>query len=143
MHEEFPTVYQLPVHLPRKQPEYFAEGFTRDELRLQLDTAHSKLMAWFKYNLANEDGRQYLYQQFPENFVFREKEKCWQRRQQGLVIGRMYHCNHMQGERFYLQLLLTVVPGMYIAIQLNIIIILMQTGATLFTHLQTFGGTLH
>ena len=125
MHEEFPAVYQLPVHLPGEQPVYFAEGLTRDELRLQLDTACSKLMAWFAYNLANEDGRQYLYQQFPEHFVFREKEKRWQRRQQGLAIGRMYHCNPMQGERFYLRLLLTVVPGMYIAIQLNIIVILM------------------
>ena len=112
MHEEFPAVYQLPVHLPGEQPVYFAEGLTRDELRLQLDTARSKLMAWFAYNLANDDGRQYLYQQFPEHFVFREKEKCWQRRQRGLAIGRMYHCNPMQGERFYLRLLLTVIPGM-------------------------------
>ena len=82
-------------------------------------------MAWFAYNLANKDGQQYLYQQFAEHFVFHEKEKRWQRRQRGLAIGRMYHRNPMQGERFYLRLLLTVVPGMYIAIQLNIIVILM------------------
>ena len=111
MHEEFPAVYQLPVHLPGEQPVYFAEGLTRDELCLQLDTARSKLMAWFAYNLANEDGRQYLYQQFPEHFVFLEKEKRWKRRQRGFAIGRMYHCNPMQGERFYLPLLLTVIPG--------------------------------
>ena len=71
-------------------------------------------MAWFAYNLANEDGRQYLYQRFPEYFVFLEKHKIWQRRKRGITIGRMYHCNPIQGERFYLRLLLTVVPGKYI-----------------------------
>ena len=45
MHEEFPAVYQLPVHLTGEQPVYFVEGLTRDKLCLQLDTAYSKLMA--------------------------------------------------------------------------------------------------
>ena len=76
MHEEFHAVYQLPVHLPGEKPVYFAECLTRDELRLRLDTARSKLMAWFAYNLANDNGRQYLYQQFAEHFVFCEQEKC-------------------------------------------------------------------
>ena len=44
MHKEFPAVYQLPVHLPGEQPVYFAEGLTRDELRLQPDTARSGMV---------------------------------------------------------------------------------------------------
>ena len=49
----------------------------------------------------------------------------------------------MQGERFYLRLLLTVVPGMYITIPVSIIVILMYIGATSYRHLQMVGGTLH
>ena len=79
MYEEFPAIYQLPVHL--QQPVYFAEGLTRVELRLQLDTVHSKLMAWFTYKLTNEDGR--------HTYI----NKRWRRRQRELAIGRMLQPN--------------------------------------------------
>ena len=49
----------------------------------------------------------------------------------------------MQGERFYLRLLVTVVPGMYILPQMDIFIILIELGATSFTYLQTVGRTVH
>jgi len=45
MHEEFPAVYYLPIHLPRQQPVYFGEDLSWDELQLRLDITHSKLMA--------------------------------------------------------------------------------------------------
>ena len=110
MYEEFPAVYQLPIHLPDEQPVYFAEDATAAELQLQLETAKSKLMAWFTYNSMYPDGQHLLYQQFPEHYVFNDKQKIWQKRKRGFAIGRMYHCNPLQGERFYLRLLLTVIP---------------------------------
>jgi len=111
MHEEFPAVYHLPIHLPRQQPVYFGEDLSRDELQLRLDTTQSKLMSWFTYNQEHQDGRQYLYQQFPQYFVFKDQDKRWHPRKRGFAIGRMYHCNPLQGERFYPRLLLTVVLG--------------------------------
>jgi len=61
VHEEFPPVYHLPIHLPGKQSVFFTAGLTRAELQIQLDQAHSKLMAWFAYNTAQGDGGQTLY----------------------------------------------------------------------------------
>ena len=73
MHEEFPAVYQLPIHLPGEQPVYFSETATAIELQAHLDIAKSKLMAWFAYNAMYSDGHHLLYQQFPEKYVFIEK----------------------------------------------------------------------
>ena len=72
------------------------------------------------------DGHHLLYQQFPEKYVLIEKQKVWQKRKQGFAIGRMYHCNPLQGERFYLRLLLTVVAG-----------------AKSFSHLRTVNGIVY
>jgi hypothetical protein len=80
-------------------------------------------MAYFDYNTKNEDGRQYLYQEFPTYFVFKPKEKEWKVRQRGMTIGRMYTCNPLAGERYYLRLLLTIIPG-----------------AQSFQHLRTIAG---
>ena len=80
-------------------------------MQLQLETAKSKLMGWFAYNVDHLDGRYLLYQQCPEQYVFLDKEKQWQKRNRGFTSGRMHYCNPLQGERFYLQLLLTVIPG--------------------------------
>jgi len=38
-------------------------------------------MAWFAYNATHIDGQDYLYQEFPEHFVFIDKRKQWQKRQ--------------------------------------------------------------
>ena len=111
VYEEFPPVYHLPVHLPSKQPVFFTEGLIRAELQIQLDQAHSKLMAWFAYNTAQADGRQYLYYEFPTHYVFHNKHKRWQKRKRGMAIGHMYYYNPLQGERFYLRLLLTICHG--------------------------------
>jgi len=70
------------------------------------------LMAFFSYNAQNEDGRQFLYYEFPEHFVWVRKIG-WRKRQRGtaLAVGRMYSASPFQGERYYRHLLLTVVRG--------------------------------
>ena len=42
--------------------------------------------------------------------MFKTQNKRWHPRKRGFAISRMYHYNPLQGERFYLRLLLTVVP---------------------------------
>ena len=68
-------------------------------------------MTFFEYNSAQQDGRGFLYQEFPEHYVYLQKEKRWKPSQRGLAIGRMYYCNPIAGEQYYLRLLLTVVRG--------------------------------
>jgi hypothetical protein len=127
VHEVFPPVIQLAVHLPGQQPVYFDPDRPAQELRDHLDAAHSTLTAFFAYNVSHEDGRSFLYQDFPSKYCFDKKHRQWRRRRGNTTaIGRMYYCNPTVGERFYLRLLLTAVRG-----------------PTSFEHLRTVAGTLH
>ena len=49
MHEEFPTVYQLPVHLPGDQPVVFHTNSTPEQMAALLDRSESMLMGFFRY----------------------------------------------------------------------------------------------
>lgn len=112
-HDEDPPVVRLIVHLPNQQPVYFNENAISQDLRDLLDLSESTLTCFFRYNTEHADGRDYLYHEFPEHYVYHKKksERRWTLRQRGRAIGRMYHCNPHQGERYYLRLLLTVVRG--------------------------------
>ena len=48
---------------------------------------------------------------FLEHYVFNFSSKVWHLRKKGFVIGCMYYCNLFVREKFYMQLLLTVVQG--------------------------------
>ena len=115
----------LPIHLPGEQPVYFANDATGEELEQQLETGYSELMAWFQYNTQDIDGHQYFYQGSPTYFGFLAKQQIWRKRQRGVAIGRMYHCNPLQDEQYYPSPLLTVVRG-----------------ATPFENLRTISGTI-
>ncbi|KAJ5751269.1 hypothetical protein N7533_008297 [Penicillium manginii] len=110
VHEEFPPVQALPVHLPGQQPVRFPTGAEVDDIRRRMDNTRSPLMAYFDYNtVARREGRPtYLYQDMLRHCVWDRSQRAWQPRKNGTVIGRMYHVNPRDGERFYLRLLLTV-----------------------------------
>jgi hypothetical protein len=110
MHEEQPPVTHLALHLPGQQPVYFSEHEDLDLIREQIEGSMTTLMAFFAYNEQNEDGREFLYHQFPEHFVYVRKVG-WKKRQRGTAVGRMYAASPFMGERYYLRLLLTVVRG--------------------------------
>ena len=67
-------------------------------------------MAYFDYNVQNEDRHQYLCLEFHTHFLFKTENKVWPPRQRGMTIasGPMYTYNPLTGERYYLQLLLTI-----------------------------------
>ena len=109
-YQELPSVTTLAVYLPGQQAVYFSEREATNELRQRLDMSTTSTLAFFKYNAENEDRRQYLYQEFPEHYVY-ERNKGWKPRQQGFSIGDMWSTSPFNGERYYLRLLLTVVRG--------------------------------
>lgn len=47
MHEEFPPLQELTVHLPGNQVVYFNPDLAPDELREKMENARSTLMAFF------------------------------------------------------------------------------------------------
>ena len=112
-HQEFPPVQHLAVHLEGQQVVYFPDNISSADLAARTATARSTLMAYFDYNAAHEDGRQYLYSEFPAHFTWVARTRTWKIRERGRNkrIGRMYHCSPVSGEKYYLRLLLTVVRG--------------------------------
>ncbi|KAG5544393.1 hypothetical protein RHGRI_016971 [Rhododendron griersonianum] len=64
-------------------------------------------------NAHNEKAKslQLLYKNFPEHFVWTASSRTWTERKQQEVIGRIVTANPTEGERYYLQLLLTHIPA--------------------------------
>ncbi|KAL2498900.1 ATP-dependent DNA helicase [Abeliophyllum distichum] len=59
----------------------------------------------------DDDARKLLYKEFPEHFVWNKQSKYWTRRKKFAVIARIAAANPIQGERYYLRLLLNHVRG--------------------------------
>jgi hypothetical protein len=111
VHDEYPAVEQLAVHLEHQQTVYFQEDATVAHVLARLDKSGTTLTAFFEYNARFPTGRHLLYQDFPDSFTWVQASKEWKVRKQGKCIGRMYFCSPVQGERYYLRLLLTSVRG--------------------------------
>ncbi|KAI9922282.1 hypothetical protein PsorP6_000562 [Peronosclerospora sorghi] len=70
------------------------------------------MQAYFAYNAEHEDSRHVHYIDYPKDHVWKIQAKAWAPRQRGAAsVGRMYFVPPTSGERFFLRLLLTVVPG--------------------------------
>ena len=134
MHEEFPNIVRLQVHLPNQHLITWNDE-TANNLQAVVDQQQgkdTKLTAYFKANAEYPAASNILYQDFPSKFVWKQigtgqhKNWKWQPRQRGFAIGRMYYAHPNSGERFYLRTLLTSIKG-----------------ATSFENLRTVNGITH
>ncbi|KAG5584042.1 hypothetical protein H5410_044476 [Solanum commersonii] len=68
---------------------------------------------FFLMNKMNNDAinLNLLYKEFPQHFVWSSSYKMWSRRKQRLTIGRIVTCHPIEGERYYLRLLLMNIRG--------------------------------
>ena len=119
IHERYPPVVQLAVHLQNGQRVYF----TQETAISSVTNGPPKTTLTEFFALCEVDNftRTLLYSDVPQYYTWRNK--AWSRRKQGVdvlgfpnvkqahVIGRMYTINPRQGECFYLRLLLTHVKG--------------------------------
>jgi hypothetical protein len=126
VHKEYPPVVPLAVHLPDRQMITFRAEATAADLASCLERSATTLTAFFKQNADSTLGHHLLYQEFPAVFTWDRPSRTWQVRQRGTAIGRMYFCSPLQGERYYLRLLLTVVRG-----------------STSYADLRTVNGVVH
>jgi hypothetical protein len=69
------------------------------------------LTEFFYMNSVDEKAQNLLYKEFPEHFVWNQRDKIWTSRKQRNVIGRIVAANPIEGERYYLRLLLNHVKG--------------------------------
>ena len=118
MHQEFPNIVRLQVHLPNQQLVMWNEDATA-ELQTVVEnqgTRDTTLTGYFKANAnPHEDyqqARNLLYQDFPSKFVWQTKERKWTKRKtKETALGRIYYAHPNSGERFYLRTLLCAVKG--------------------------------
>jgi len=108
MHDRSPSIQCLAIHLPDQQNVIYSTGHAQEALNSVNDTT---LTAWLKTNSDDPDARNVHYHQFPEKYVWEQKSHSWRARKRGNTIGRVYRANPIEGERFYLRLLLHHVTG--------------------------------
>merc|ERR1712214_63135 len=112
IHDRFPPVMALRVHLEEEQNVVFDEETEAEALENQRNT---ELTAFFEFNrnaleagTAAEDLPKYL--DMPEKHVFVKKEKTWRKRKVNTEsvsnIGRIHSVNPVAGETYYLRTLL-------------------------------------
>lgn len=111
MHQEFPPVIRLVVHLEGKHHVCYNPSEPIAAILNRAEDQQTTLTGFFACCSTNDLARTLTYQQFPKHFVWQKKEQLWTERQRGFAIGRMYFASPNEGERFYLRLLLTVVEG--------------------------------
>ena len=111
--ERLPAVQKLAIHTEGQHTVIFKECKAVQALE---EVKDSTLMAFFKLNMEDEDARKYKYQDIPKYYTW--KENKWHKRKSRpeeneipRTIGRINNVSPVQGERFYLRLLLSHVKG--------------------------------
>ena len=120
LHERFPSVVQLAVHLENGQRVYFTEG-TADE-RARNGPPATTLTAFFQLCCVDDFASNLLYIDVPRFYTWETSKKEWKRRKRGTkvpdvdiyetqTLGRVYTVSPKQGECFFLRLLLHSIKG--------------------------------
>ena len=106
--ERFPAVQKLAIHTEGQHQVIFKEGQALQALEGVKDTT---LMAYFKLNEEDQEARKHKYQDIPKYYTWSGNK--WSKRKSqpedgdmSRTIGRINNVSPVQGERFYLRLLL-------------------------------------
>jgi hypothetical protein len=122
LHDRYPVVVRLPVHLPEQNIVYYdpqnaGQGLERGkntELTMYFDQVRKELeLAQVKPPEYDPPAFELLYHEFPKFYVF-TKDRKWKRRDNGKkepTVGRIFSAHPSDTERFCLRLLLTNVRG--------------------------------
>lgn len=138
IHQRYPTVVNLAVHLENGQRVYFTESTAQQAAQAPPETT---LTGFFKLCATDMFAQSLLYAEVPTYYAWSSTERKWKRRKQGKpvetphhieghikasnAIGRVYAVHPNNRECFYLRLLLHTVRG-----------------PTSFEHIRTFDGTV-
>jgi hypothetical protein len=111
LHDEWPSVVRLDIHLPRQQRMVFDPTADEDSILEQLTTTTSTLMGWFSLNDDDAAARQILYHDIPSHYTWKDSQ--WHRRIYKSIqpVGRIFGVSHFNSELFALRRLLSVVKG--------------------------------
>lgn len=133
IHERYPSVMHLAVHLENGQRVYFNEYNVQDMISCPKNTT---LLAFFELCKSDEFASKLFYCDVPGYYVWKGNKFC--RRKQGKpvpgypgvkkdqTLGRVYTVHPGNAECYYLRLLLHTIPG-----------------PQSFSHLKTVAGVTH
>ncbi|GBP44359.1 ATP-dependent DNA helicase pif1 [Eumeta japonica] len=120
IHERYPTVVHLAVHLENGQRVYFTEANAAQRAERPPSTT---LTSFFAMCEADPFAATLMYVEMPKYYTWNQSTKKFQRRKQGTpvpdwpqvfstdALGRMYTVHPRNDECFYLRLLLVNVRG--------------------------------
>ena len=126
LHDEWPSVVRLDIHLPHQQRMVFDPTADEAALLEQLTTTTSTLMGWFAINADDTHARSFLYHDIPEHYTWKDSRWCRRIYNGVRPVGRVYGVSHQNSELFAMRRLLSVVKG-----------------ATCFEDVATVGGIVH
>jgi hypothetical protein len=110
LHQEYPAVCRLDVHLPCHQMMIFDPTADPRDIMEAASRQSSTLIEWFALNRRDPRARQYKYIQIPEHYCF--KDNSWYERERGTIaVGRMYGVSTNNAELFALRSMLDCVAG--------------------------------
>lgn len=120
IHERYPTVVHLSVHLENGQRVYFT---TENVLERAAQPPSTTLTALFSLSQSDAFAKTLIYLEIPQYFTWNASRKPFERRKQGHAIdgqtnlfstdalGRLYTVHSNNAECYYLRLLLLHVRG--------------------------------
>ena len=76
-----------------------------DNILKHLGSHKTTLTEWMEKNKLNHEVRELLYTEFPNKWVWNNKDKIWTPRRKGYTIGRTFYVHPNAGELYYLRLL--------------------------------------
>jgi len=114
-------VERLNFHLENEQQVIFPDSTDVKKILRRKGVKETKFTQWMEANKQHEEARELTYADFPTKWVWKSKEKKWEKRKQGYAIGRIYYAHPTSGERYYLRMLLNTVKGCTSYTQIRIV----------------------
>lgn len=120
IHERFPTVTHLSVHLENGQRVYFTE---ENAAQKAMNPPNTTLTAFFNLCATDKFAKTLLYNEVPQFYTWNQSTKQFYRRKQGIkhpsvagifstsALGRVYTVHPNNSECYYLRMLLHVIKG--------------------------------
>ncbi|XP_010495644.1 PREDICTED: uncharacterized protein LOC104772765 [Camelina sativa] len=127
IHYRQTAVVPLTFHEEGKQPIYYREGESAQNIMDRDSLDESQFIALFELNKPDEEARKLLYEEIPSKFIWDGKEKYFFRRKtRTFAIGRINYVPLTIDDAYHLRILLNSIRG-----------------PTSFDHIKTVNGVVH
>jgi ATP-dependent DNA helicase PIF1 len=106
---------QLQLHLPGMNMVGYQQNQNIEDVLKRQGSEQSMLTVYFEKSKTDEDARKILYSDFPEFYTWNSEngEKFWKKRKRHHIfqVGRIIQAHPVEGEHYYLRILLNNVAG--------------------------------